>query len=146
MIKFIIRDRDHENYNTKITNEVAGRFPKRTITRVGKVYDINGRQVELFTIKVLAEAIDRTPQIVIRWERSGSFPAPIFVIKGKKQRLYSKEQIINLHRLMLHRYQFRKAVTFDFKAFCRDVKAIFYQPHVVIDEKGALIKENMVSV
>jgi predicted site-specific integrase-resolvase len=53
---------------------------------------INGVEVELFYIGVLAESLGRSSQTVRKWEISGLLPPPIFRDKSNR-RMYSKEQI-----------------------------------------------------
>lgn len=70
----------------------------------GKIYRINGIDVELFTIGELARAIGRKPVTVRMWEREGWIPKPKYRTPAprgeqipsrptKGRRLYSRAQL-----------------------------------------------------
>jgi hypothetical protein len=68
-------------------------------------YTVQGREIELYTTKVLASALGRNPDIVRRWENFGLIPPPLFVIVGgtlEGRRWYSREQIVNLFQVRNH--------------------------------------------
>src|ERR1044072_4434176 len=69
-----------------------------------RVFSLTGRQVELYPIRVLARALDRTPTMVTLWEKANLIPQAIFRLKSQEKhyilRWYSREQIINLHQVM----------------------------------------------
>ena len=65
MIQFKIRDRDHPDYHSKIR-----KVPWRIIGRRGAMYAMGEGKVELFTIKVMAEALDRSTWCILDWEKS----------------------------------------------------------------------------
>lgn len=52
----------------------------------------NGKEIDLFYISTLANALGRTPACIRKWEIAGVIPDPIFRDK-KGNRLYSQEQI-----------------------------------------------------
>lgn len=52
---------------------------------------INGEEMPLYTIGVLADAIGRNSQTLRKWEVAGTIPKTMFKAKGI--RLYSQEQI-----------------------------------------------------
>lgn len=65
----------------------------------GKTYTIAGKEVELFSISQLAEALNRKPVAIRKWEHEGVIPKATFVKPGKdgdprgRRRLYSREQV-----------------------------------------------------
>lgn len=62
-----------------------------------RLYSVSGRTVELYPVRVLAEALHRTPICVKNWERAGLFPKPLFKLaEDPERRLYSRAQIVNL--------------------------------------------------
>jgi DNA-binding XRE family transcriptional regulator len=142
MIVFRIRDRNHPDYCPIRSNVVAGQFPSMLVNRKGHLYHIGNEPLELFTIKVMAEAIDRTDQTIIGWEKKKIFPKPLFALSVKnlkgKRRLYSGVQILNLHNLMWYKYQARKSLTFDVESWSKDVKEVFFQRKLVVDENGRI--------
>ncbi len=71
----------------------------RMCHRRGRAFDVDGRIIELFPVRVLAEAIGRTPQSIKIWEKEKKFPAPMFKVpaeNGNPNRWYSKTQIANI--------------------------------------------------
>jgi hypothetical protein len=148
VLAFKIRDRQAPDYHATESNHVAGEFPTRAVTRKGKMFDVKGVQLELFSTTVMAEAIDRTRQTLIDWERRGLFPKPIFQIStapgqpGKK-RLYASVQVLNLHRLMWNKYQCRSNHTFKSEEWFADVRLIFYRKILVVDAQGNICNEGV---
>lgn len=138
MISFLVRDRDHPDYHSKRSNKEAGKFPTRVVARKGKLFQIGFETVELFTFNVLTEALDRSKLQVRQWEQEGFIPRPMFKVPNSNQRMYSGNQIINLHRLMWFKYQCRKNNTFNLQEFSRDVKKVFYERDIVVDEHGVI--------
>lgn len=71
----------------------------------GKMYPVGGREVELLTISQLAEALNRSPVTIRKWERKGVIPKAMFVKPGKnndprgRRRLYSKPQVEAMVRI-----------------------------------------------
>lgn len=70
----------------------------------GKVYRINGADVELFTIGELARALGKKPVTIRMWEREGWIPRATYRTptprgrqipdrQSKGRRLYSREQV-----------------------------------------------------
>lgn len=141
MIVFRIRDRDNPDYDSIRSNQVAGGFPSVVVARKGKMFDIGGQPVELFTLEVLAEAIDRTSYTVLEWERAGKFPRPVYRLNGvsehtARKRLYSSVQIMNLHYLTWDYYKCRKTggrhSHFSTDGYLLDIRNIFYARKIVI--------------
>ncbi|MCC3766026.1 MerR family transcriptional regulator [Streptomyces sp. UNOC14_S4] len=58
---------------------------------------------EFFTIGQLANALNRSPVTIRKWETSGIIPIPTFVIRGKTERgnrrLYTREQVEGMLRI-----------------------------------------------
>ncbi len=135
MIIFEKKDRDYIGYNPKLPKHV---FKK--VQRKGHFYSVDNERVELFTISVLAEALDRNVACVSEWERAGKFPRPLFTVpnKGTRRRWYSAAQILNMHRIWRYRYsgyKYHKSKE-TFELFLTDLKKVFYSRVVVVDEKG----------
>lgn len=67
------------------------------ISPTGKKYNINGKELTLYPISVLAKRLskalgdERTTQTIRKWEKNGVIPPAIFRV-GQK-RLYAKEQM-----------------------------------------------------
>lgn len=70
----------------------------------GKVYRINGAEIELFTIGEMAKALGKSPVTLRMWEREGWIPKATYrtpTPRGKQipdrpskgRRLYSREQV-----------------------------------------------------
>lgn len=141
MIVFKVRDKDHPDYHPRKSNQVAGTFPTRMVNRRGKMFDVGGVQIELFTVEVLAEAIDRKSDTIITWEKAGVFPKPVFQLSVRntvgKRRLYSAVQVMNLHHLLWGKYQARKK-TLPLEEFLAEVKRVFYAKSVCVDEEGTI--------
>lgn len=139
-IQFLIRDRDHPDYDPKKTS-LPGEynFPTRLITRKGTMYMLGSEEIELFGMSVLTEAIDRTKEWVAKMERSEKFPKPFYSIQGlggKKRRWYSGVQLINMHRVAWYKWGNRKNVTISADKFLADLCLVFYQPRIVVDKQG----------
>lgn len=97
------------------------------------VYDIDGREVELYRIGALAHALEHTVQQVCNWEREGLFPKPLYKISGgfgNCNRWYSKEQITNLRKVWVA-FPLRKGHYKCKKDFFKYARIVFYKPHIV---------------
>lgn len=57
-----------------------------------KTYNIQGKDVDLFTIGELADQLDRQRQTIRKWEKQGIIPAATFRSKSGR-RLYTARQI-----------------------------------------------------
>lgn len=103
--------------------------------RRGRVFDVEGRTIELFPLKVLARAIARTPQAVKLWEHDKRFPEPMFKVPAGNKvptRYYSKVQIANI-RALYKKYDTRKR---GIDGFLREVWKVFYKLELTEDAKG----------
>ncbi len=114
------------------------------VKRVGTKYDLGGAGiVELFRIKILAEALDRTVLVLKQWERLNEIPKPLYQIEGDQcLHWYSAAQVINCHRLMMGRYKGRKYLPAEeLITFRKDVKRIWNARDIVVNENGTLLQE-----
>lgn len=131
-ISFQKRDRDYPGYtpNKKPVWRWVLRKPKG-------VYEADGYEFELYPISILAEAIDRSKQTIIKWEEAGRFPKPLFDIPSThyvrggetmKPRFYTNHQVMNLHNLWFCKYQGHKSMKEEWlKLFFADVHKIFFK-------------------
>jgi hypothetical protein len=136
-ILYGVRTRLYEGY----TNRDEPKFVQ--VVRKGVRYDLGGEVVELFRVKFLAEALDRTVTILKKWEAKGWLPRPIYQIEGDQcTHWYSAAQVINCHRLMVGRYRGRKYLpTEDQEAFYADVRKVWAARDIVVGEDGLFIKD-----
>ena len=88
----------------------------------GKVYKVNGKEVELFTIGELADRLDRQRQTIRKWERDGRIPKATFRSKSG-QRLYTQAQIDAVVRVV-DKYGIRQGVAMP-PEFVEEVFAAF---------------------
>lgn len=58
----------------------------------GKIYVIEGKELEMFTIGELAQRLDRQRQTLRKWENNGIIPQATYR-SGANRRLYTKNQI-----------------------------------------------------
>lgn len=99
----------------------------------GRVFECDGRRVELFPLSVLARAIGKTEQSIKLWEKAGKFPRPMFTVPIQKKitRWYSKEQIANI-RALYKQYPKKS----DHAKFLKAVWKVFYNLERVIEGGG----------
>lgn len=114
--------------------------------RVGRLYVVEGRSVELFPVKVMAEALERGRICLVMWERNELFPKPMYNIAGHRHvRWYSAEQIVNasvLYRAMGGtRNGGRKSCGFRIHDYLAKLSVIFYRVDVSLDPQTGLIIE-----
>ncbi|GHB52591.1 hypothetical protein GCM10010331_45280 [Streptomyces xanthochromogenes] len=68
-----------------------------------RVYRVGGRLEEFFSIGQLAQALNRQPVTIRKWERLKVIPAPTFSIRGKTERgnrrLYTRAQVEGMIRI-----------------------------------------------
>lgn len=68
--------------------------------RKGRLFDVDGKTIELFTLPVLANTIRKRDATLRHWEREGKFPAPMYRLPSRTpygfRRYYSKVQIANI--------------------------------------------------
>lgn len=67
---------------------------------VPRIYSVQGKEVEFFTLGVLAAALNRKPVTIRKWEADGVLPKPRAMTPTSdprgKRRLYTKGQILGL--------------------------------------------------
>ena len=112
--------------------------PLVAVKRKGVIYDLGGETVELFRIRIMAEALDRSVEVMKDWTRDKKIPKPLYRIEGNQCRhWYSAAQVINCHRLMMGRYGGRKFLPSEELArFWGDIKKAWTSRTVTIDETG----------
>lgn len=67
-----------------------------------RVYVVDGREYEFFSIGDLAAALDKRPGTIRLWERQGYIPEGLrspSVHEGKRQRIYTRPQIEGIVRI-----------------------------------------------
>lgn len=136
-IKFEVRDRLYEGYKPSKPARWA------VVERKGRrmfVQELN-EEIELFSIKTLAEALDREQKQIYLWEKERSFPKPLFEIaQDKSRRYYSHTQVLNCHHLWRRKYNGMKYFknTDLFLSFMADIKRVFYARTLVVGPNGEL--------
>lgn len=101
----------------------------RVARRRGRVFDVEGRLIELFPLRVLASTIKKTTHTVRVWERKGMFPRPMYILSfenGQASRWYSKVQIANI-RVAYRRHNNQKKR----REFLEEVWKVFYKTELL---------------
>jgi hypothetical protein len=137
MIEIWVRDRDDPRNTQK-------RPFFRIVPREGRLFLVGGKEVELFTVQAMAEAIDRIPKTISILERRGLFPRPLYKVKGsgRGDRWYSATQVVNANAIFyygfgglkrLHVNGFRKGNTDEDRmtAFMKALTLVFYEKEVL---------------
>lgn len=140
MIKFVIRDRNSELYDSKRSNEHAGTCPVRLVQRKGHLFELGSGEVELFEVRVMAEAMDRRRRTLIEYEKQSWFPRPMYKMPNSLKRWYSGVQVLNVHRVVWLRHGARKNGTMDRKRFFDEIKSVFYADRLIVNEAGEFIQ------
>lgn len=113
------------------------------VSRRGVLYDLGGEDVELFTVRVLAEALDRSRDTVLTWERRGHLPPPLFRVERQRRterdgdwRMYSATQVVNANRLALRYFAQRRRLDDRgrFAEFVAEVRKVWYSPALSDDD------------
>jgi hypothetical protein len=113
------------------------------VSRKGQVWQDpeSGETIELFRVKIFAEALDRTTEAIKEWHKTGKLPPPLFVPEGEQcKHWYSATQIVNCHRLMTGKYRGAKYIhnRVLFEQFIADVQAVWYAQQVIVREDGSM--------
>lgn len=70
-----------------------------------RTFLVNGEPREFYKVGSLAQALNRQPGTIRKWENEGVIPSPTFVLpsadKRGVRRLYTKEQILGLRQAAL---------------------------------------------
>jgi len=100
----------------------------------GKVFHVQGTELELYPIQALANAVGRRVEAVRVWERQGEIPKPLFRVTGsphqEQRRWYSRTQIINLHQAF-NRFPFTAGRPYMRAAFFALVNRLFDEGEVL---------------
>jgi hypothetical protein len=109
-----------------------------TVRRQGALFDLGGDgTIELFRIGVLAEAVDRSRDRVVEWEKNRLIPPSLFAVHGERWRYVSAAQLTNVNRLAVLRFAGRRYVPASImETFFDDVWRTWYQPEVIVDTNG----------
>lgn len=125
----------------------AHKVPLVKVSRKGTTYQIDGVVMELFTISVFAEALDRTASTIRELQGAGKLLPPLFHVKMKNGRgnlrLYSASQVTNANRLLfLGKF---KGAKFSRNSgdgdFFDALKSVFYEKDVVVNDEGTITRE-----
>jgi hypothetical protein len=137
MIQLIKKDRNKFAEGTPSAYYHNKKVPLVSVQRVGKVYQVADKQVELFKIGVLAEAMDRAVVTVRELERDKKIPPPLFDL-GNNKRHYSGTQIVNINRLIFLRWKGQKFFqnTEVFEKYCEEIRSVWYASTIVINDQG----------
>lgn len=99
----------------------------RKVFRPGRLFSVQGVDLKLFEVRVMAEAIARTPRTLKDWEREGVFPKPMYTVVGTRcNRWYSERQIRHANTVWLKYRQQGKSQHFDREGFLREIAEQFY--------------------
>jgi DNA-binding transcriptional MerR regulator len=80
-----------------------------------KLYIINGKELEMFTIGELAKRLDRQLQTLRKWETLGVIPQATYR-SGTNRRLYTKNQIESIvHLVKKYRIKQGQPIPQEFK-------------------------------
>lgn len=93
-----------------------------------KTMMVNGKEVEFFTVGVLARALQREVVTIRKWERQGYLPKARFRSAGAKQnRLYTRPQILGIVQIAKEEgiYDPTKRKRVDKTNFAERVQALF---------------------
>lgn len=100
----------------------------------GMWYDIAGRYVELFPVRVMAQAIYHSPQSIPIWEFRDKFPSPQYNIVTNQHRWYTAEQVQAVHVLYRRIAGPTKRIEEKPRAtLCEKIRAVFYNPSLKVD-------------
>lgn len=129
------------------------------VNRRGVLYDLGGEDVELFTVRVLAEALDRSRDTVLTWERRGHLPPPLFRVERPRPterdgdwRMYSATQVVNANTLALRYFGKRRRIDDRrrFAEFVGELRRVWYAPSVIVastpsraGEAAGLLREGL---
>lgn len=128
MITLVARSKERIIKNGQVLS------PFVPVQRSGRLYDINGDTIELFSIRILALATHHSIETVKKWHRVGFLPQPLFRVWGSRWRWYFGAQLVNVNRLTrkhLHG-RARFASSAEYGPFFADVRRIWYEPDVVV--------------
>ena len=137
-VAFLVRNRLYPGYDPKKPAQYV------QVIRRGVKYDLGSDgTVELFKVKIFAEALDRTTLIVKDWIKEGKIPKPLFHLQETQcKNWFSAAQVINCHRIMMGKYGGKKYLTSDvLEAFFADIRSVWVARDVVVNTEGVRINE-----
>jgi hypothetical protein len=107
----------------------------------GKVFHVNGQELEIYSIQALAQAVGRTIKSLWIWEQRGDIPRPLFTITGTRRqemrRWYSRTQIVNLHQV---------SNRFPFSRGRMHFRAPFFELFNTLFDEGEIVDASQVPV
>ena len=121
-----------------------------TLPVVG-IVDIPGGKVELFTVKVMGEAVDRLAHTIRLWGRSGSFPPALYQLPSPTGRgnirMYAAWQVVAMNDLYVamggrRRGHTRPECMFNLELFFERARTVFYRPDAHIDPSNGEVVLN----
>lgn len=114
---------------------------KRTVmkkTMYGRLVEARqtGTLVEVFSISAMAEAMDRRPRTLFRWEKEAGFPKHYVIIGTDNKRWYTRRQVEGVNQIWLQQW----AVTRGERRLDRDeliaaIKPAFYKDYFLFYPK-----------
>lgn len=151
VVAFVRRRRDDVMIEIRIRARFDTALAFVTVRRRGTLYDLGGEVVELFTVKVLAEALDRSRDTILEWERRGDLPRPLFHVERRRRfledgpwRVYSSVQVVNANRLTRLHFGDRRRIDdpIALAAFVTGLRAGWYRPALVPDGRAPWLPRN----
>ncbi len=94
----------------------------------GKIYIVQGKEVELFTIGELARRLEREQQTIRKWEKAGVIP-PTRIRSKTGRRLYTEGQINALVKLV-DKYNIRQGAAIP-KEFIKEANEAFMEHGII---------------
>lgn len=111
-----------------------------TVRKRGVQYDLGGEQIELFTVRVLAAALDRSRDTVLVWEELAHLPPPLFRTPFSRRserdgtwRMYSGVQVVNANMLAMKHFGGRRRVDDSalLARFAAELRGVWYSPELL---------------
>lgn len=110
----------------------------------GRIFTVNGEDLELYRVGALADALKKSPQTIAIWEKEGLIPKSMFRITGKGlghcRRWYSREQIINIYQVW-KLFPLTTGAGHHAKPFFEGIRKVFHQTRVVTVTKKEIADE-----
>lgn len=109
------------------------------------IYPLEGRTIELYRVGALADALEKTSQLIIKWEKDKLFPKPLYRMQGSGfgncKRWYSKEQIVNLRKVWML-FPLRKGAGRHKNNFFKTVHRVFYKTNIVTLDLASKVEKD----
>jgi hypothetical protein len=114
MISFKVWDKNRKNYITAY--------------KYGRLFDLDGVDIKLFPIRVMAEAVNRTNVTLLAWEKEGRFPTPMYKVPNTIiKRWYSENQILKANEIALKYAPKGKSKHLDVDNMLKEFRDMFYK-------------------